>query len=218
MCLKTLSGKYLAPKLISLFDQKKERRKTERSELKKRKRCKTPALVKTKDTIMPRSRLWKVPLSIFNTMWLRKEICSVFPNIFFISLETLMNHSDTQPPLIIIQRVIQSVRICSIRIQDIRPKAPPSTGDNRNSNMWNSVSLLFSSSWESVLSARGHEGFFKNLKQQISPIQRFLQTHLEIRDLTVFVLFFWRKSPTSSTALILVAVLYYDLTHRCYTP
>lgn len=47
MCLKTLSGKYLAPKLISLFDQKKA---TEKSELKKLKGCKTLALVKTQET------------------------------------------------------------------------------------------------------------------------------------------------------------------------
>lgn len=48
VCLKTLSGKYLAPKLISLFDQKKA---TEKSELKKLKGCKTLALVRTLETI-----------------------------------------------------------------------------------------------------------------------------------------------------------------------
>lgn len=82
----------------------------------------------------------------------------------YLFLETLMNHSDTQPPLTIIQRVVQSMRICSIRIQDIRPKAPPSSGNNRNGNMWKSVSLLFSSSWESMLPAGGHEGFLKNIE------------------------------------------------------
>lgn len=48
VCLKTLSGKYLAPKLISLFDQKKA---TERFELKKLNGCETLALVKTQETI-----------------------------------------------------------------------------------------------------------------------------------------------------------------------
>lgn len=58
MCLKTLSGKYLAPKLISLFDQKKA---TEKSELKKLKGCKTLALVKTQETITLQSMTNTLP-------------------------------------------------------------------------------------------------------------------------------------------------------------